>query len=639
MKKLLSETQESFQLRPTVCPHRSMDSPTMDSPTMDSPTMGCRFMDYWFIDYWGSQGPTGRRGCWSAWLGWSRTFRGIDRFFQGLVSGPLLVVFGLLLAFLSPVCAQPIQDYANYEAASTRMRQLAESPIVRLSSLAKTASGRDVWLLTVGNGQMHEKPAILILGHVHSSHPVGGELAERLVGLIAEGANEEPFKTLLQKYTLYVIPRPSPDNLRGFFSKPYRQLAGNARPTDDDRDGTQGEDPSEDLDADGVITQMRVADPTGPYRLHPDDPRLLIKADRQKGEQGRWALYSEGRDNDGDGRFNEDSGDGVAFNKNFPFQYPFFQDGAGPHQVSEPETQAVADFAFDHPNIAAVFCFTLEDNLFHPWKTDRKAQQQRIKTTLHTDDAPYLNRLAQIYKKLHGGKNAPRSPEGRGSFSEWAYFHYGRWSLAARAWWVPAVPAENKDRQASGDKRASEERNALRWLEQRKIAGFSEWTKIEHPDFPGQTVEVGGFHPFVRLNPPADQLQPLAQKHAQFVAELAKMLPQVKLTKPRVQPLGGGVYEISVTVINDGALPTMSKMGEITRQAYPLQLAIELPKEVTLVKDSPRTTIKPLAGSGGHSRHSWLVRGPQKQQLTVSVSVSAPAVGSDRLNLTLKPGR
>ena len=40
---------------------------------------------------------------------------------------------------------------------------------------------------------------------------------------------------------------------------------------------------------------------------------------------------------------------------------------------------------------------------------------------------------AEQYRKLHGGKDAPGSPKGEGSFSEWAYFHYGRWSLAARA--------------------------------------------------------------------------------------------------------------------------------------------------------------------------------------------------------------
>ena len=60
----------------------------------------------------------------------------------------------------------------------------------------------------------------------------------------------------------------------------------------------------------------------------------------------------------------------MAFNRNFPFHYPYFKPGAGPNAVSEIETRAVADFAFDHRNIAIVFCFSPEDNLMHVWKPD-----------------------------------------------------------------------------------------------------------------------------------------------------------------------------------------------------------------------------------------------------------------------------
>ena len=41
-------------------------------------------------------------------------------------------------------------------------------------------------------------------------------------------------------------------------SHPFREPAGNARKTDDDRDFEFGEDPPEDLNGDGWITQMRI---------------------------------------------------------------------------------------------------------------------------------------------------------------------------------------------------------------------------------------------------------------------------------------------------------------------------------------------------------------------------------------------
>ena len=135
----------------------------------------------------------------------------------------------------------------------------------------------------------------------------------------------------------------------------------------------------------------------------------------------------------------------------------------GPSAVSEPEHRALADFLFDRTNIAAVFCFSPDDNLFHPWKPDKQAEGARIKTTVLSADAPALEFLAADYKKLHGGKDAPESAEARGSFASWAYFHYGRWSLAARGWWIPQVEppkpkpaegAEEKEKKPSGENAA-----------------------------------------------------------------------------------------------------------------------------------------------------------------------------------------
>ena len=131
-------------------------------------------------------------------------------------------------------------------------------------------------------------------------------------------------------------------------------------------------------------------------------------------------------------------------------QIPVLQSRAGPNQVSEPETRAVADFAFDHANIAAVFCFSPEDNLMHPWKP--ADNQGRIKTAIQKDDEAHVDYIAEKYREIQSGKEAPTSSPGQGSFSEWAYFHYGRWSLAARGRWIPQVKAEKKaDEQPADD--------------------------------------------------------------------------------------------------------------------------------------------------------------------------------------------
>ena len=63
---------------------------------------------------------------------------------------------------------------------------------------------------------------------------------------------------------------------------------------DADNDGRFDEDGPEDLNKDGYISIMRVKDPKGPYMVHPEDPRLLRRADAAKGEAGGYAIYWEG---------------------------------------------------------------------------------------------------------------------------------------------------------------------------------------------------------------------------------------------------------------------------------------------------------------------------------------------------------
>ena len=79
-------------------------------------------------------------------------------------------------------------------------------------------------------------------------------------------------------------------------------------------------------------------------------------------------MYSEGIDNDKDGKFNEDGAGGVSFNSNFSYNYEEHGLNAGLYPMSEPESKAVADFLFDHFNIYSVFAFGPQDNLGQPLK-------------------------------------------------------------------------------------------------------------------------------------------------------------------------------------------------------------------------------------------------------------------------------
>lgn len=543
----------------------------------------------------------------------------------------------IAIAMCSPTLAD---GYSNYESFRQQIDDLAQNENIKAKSLAKTLGERDIIALTIARGDHDKKPGFLILGNTHAPHIIGSELAMRLASELAKD------QELLKRFTFYVIPRPSPDATETYFSKPSIERNTNERKTDDDGDGEFDEDGPDDLNGDGFITMMRIVDPSGEYMEHPDDPRVLIKADPKKDEQGKFRLIPEGRDNDLDDQFDEDAAGGVAFNNNFTYAYPYYKPGAGPHQVSETESRAVADFAFDHPNIAAVFSFGIEDNLMHQWKP--LGDKANPKGGVQGPDAPYFDFIRRKYQKIHGGKNAPPSPPIKGSFHQWAYMHFGRWAFSARAWWPPKVnpkkPKENgekkeekkeekkDEKKPANEKRGADTINLLRWFESEKIDGFVKWTKVDHPDFPDQEVEVGGIKPFVALNPPAVQINDLAKKHHEFLIALTTMMPIVKIDRVKVDALGGNVFRVTVKVANNGYLPTSSKMGEVSRKTHPLQIKLDLPKDAKLIKGHGRTTLKPIAGRGGKAEYIWLLRTSAKQ---LTVNVSSPSVGSDTTQVNL----
>jgi hypothetical protein len=556
-----------------------------------------------------------------------------------------------------------IAGYADYNELVRQVAALAKPGWCEVSSLGTTLGGRKIFLISVTAGPTAaaERPAILIVGSVHAPQLMGSELAVRMARpLIDRAGKDTAVKELLDRFTFYIIPRPSPDASEAFFQLPLREREGNLRITRDSRD-PDSKDPAEDLNGDGMITMTRVADDSGHWMVHPDDPRILIQANHEKAEHGQYELYTEGRHDD-DIPLRKSSGDGwgegVAFNHNFPFRYPYFKPGAGPNAVSEVESRAVADFAFDHPNIAIVFSFTPEDNLMHPWHPG--GDQGRAKTSLQQDDAAEFDHVAEEYRTLHGGSDAPESPTGEGSFSEWAYFQYGRWSFAARGWWIPKVdpPADlpeehqratpgvvpplptptklaEKHKPLSGEKRGAEQLNALNWMARERIDGFVPWTPIQHPDFPGRKVEVGGFKPFVLLNPPAKELDPLAERHTDFVLQLARLMPRLKIREARAEPLGSGIQRITVTVENTGYLATSSAMGQLSGEVFPLLLRLDAPKGSQYLKGTPRTELERIRG-GDKVRWTWLIRPPEGKPSHATVRVSAPAAGFATATFELK---
>ena len=577
--------------------------------------------------------------------------------FRPVVRPFWFLLMNIALIMMGHTVAQAAQYYDN-KSLGKHLVSLAEqrSDLLRVDSIARSIGRRRIWLVEAGKGTKQDRktrPAMLVVAGIEGSDLMGCSVAVSwLEHLVEQYQKDAEIKKLLKTMTIYIIPQLNPDAAEHFFAQPQFETSLNDKPVDNDHDGLIDEDGPEDLNNDGLITWMRIEDAEGEYILDPEEDRLLIKADHLKGEVGAWRYLAEGIDNDRDELWNEDGPGGVNFNRNFPYNYKFFAPDAGVHQVSEAETRALADFVIEHPNIGMVVTYGAADNLSKTPKGARPAGRRKPMTAIHEDDVGYYRVMGEFYRKALGLDKELEGASVPGAFSDWVYYHRGRLSLAARAW-SPAVAVElskatekkektkqeqteeneeksseseseesnkrsDKDSKEDVDKRNEKERQELKWFDEYAPEAFVKWQAIEHPDFPDQRAEVGGYCPFALTNPPAGMIDQIVAKHADFLTTVAQRLGRIGIRKIETQHLGRSVYEVKIQVENTGFLSTLLAHGQTTRQIHPTRLVMELDDKFFL-SGTRITNLQVIQGSGGMVEVRQIIQAPNLKKIDFEV--------------------
>lgn len=267
-----------------------------------------------------------------------------------------ILVGGGLFACTARGMAQTGDEGGKYHTPSEVHEILNEihdsnRSITKVYNLAESPGSRELLMIEIGpevdsNGKT--VPAIFVVGNLEGTIPISTEASLYLIDEILEN-------DAATDKTWYILPNGNPDAATNYFAAPMVQDSRNDQPHNDDMDENTDEDGWEDLNGDGLITQMRVKDPTGDMMIIEAEPLLMKKADPSKGEKGAYKVYTEGIDNDGDGSYNEDSEGGVNVNRNFPHLFEDFTETGGSWPGSTPEVYAILEFAFSHPEIAMTF--------------------------------------------------------------------------------------------------------------------------------------------------------------------------------------------------------------------------------------------------------------------------------------------
>jgi len=524
--------------------------------------------------------------------------------------------------------------------AAVRDLHAAYPDLTELRSIGKSEEGRDIWLLTINNsktGKDTDKPGVYVDGTIHGNEIQATEVCLYLAWYLLDGYDRIPaIKDVVDHRAFYILPVVNVDGRWHFFSEASGYDIGRSArvPHDDDRDGLLDEDPYEDLNGDGEILEMRVRDPFGGYKTHPDDPRVMVRV--KPGETGEWELLgTEGIDNDGDGRLNEDPPGYLDMNRNYGFKWQpqYVQGGAGDFPMSGQVTQAISAFVVSKPNICFNFAFHNSGGMLLRGPGSKLAGQYPPSDVKVWD---FLGKEGE--KIIPGYKYAVSSEElytTHGDFDEWMYSNLGIYGFVGELFMSSQEqyrkPGEHgatgdEDNSFYGGTKGDEKQKFNDIVNQGQM--FADWKPFDHPQF--GKIEIGGWRTFTTRIPPTFMLPELVHRNASLVIFTAQNAPEVKLEVLDVKNLGGDLHRVRIRASNMKAIPSLSSKAMQKKLSRPDILALagaglEVVSGAT-VEDLRLDVVSPVEyhperiftsiPAFGKQDIQWIVRGKGKATVT-----------------------
>lgn len=470
--------------------------------------------------------------------------------------------------------------YHDYREATELLQKLvaAHPDLVSLESLGKSYGGRDMWVLTVTRKDEpggNERPAFWIDGGIHANEIQASEVVLYTAWFLAETAGTNQYvDELLRDRIFYLCPMLSPDSRDAHFYEPNSTNSPRSgqRPVDDDRDGLIDEDGADDLDGDGSIMLMRIADPNGSVRPDEEFPDRLVPP--STGKKGSYRILGmEGIDNDGDGMVNEDGDGSYDPNRNWGWNWQpeYVQGGAHQYPFSILEDRMVADFIRRHPNLAGAQTYHNAGGMIlrGPGAKDDRFEPADIavydelgkKGELLLPKYRYMNVAEDLYEVYGGEIDWLHQTQGIFTFTNelftgWNFFRKDEPDAAEGGFF--------------GSPTAQYEFNRSLLLGE----GMTPWREVDHPQY--GKVEIGGVKKSWVRQPPSFLLEEECHRNMAFTFLHAMEMPKVVIQSVDVVAKypAEGIYQVTAIVENQRLIPTHSAADRARRITPPDEVSL-----------------------------------------------------------------
>lgn len=601
----------------------------------------------------------------------------------------LFVIALFFLLFFSLLCAEvkgtktlalrkyDFTHYYEYEELTNYLKDMnkAYPQLTELKALCKSQMGRDVWMLIINNpktGQPEDKPGFM-LNQIHAGEVIAAASCSYTIWyLLSNYGKDKNVTKIMDNIVWYIIPRLDVDGAEAYLTE--KPAGKDPAPIDNDGDGKFDEDPPEDLDGDGFIVQMRKIDPLGDWKVSKKDPRMMVKRIADESEGTFYKIYTEGIDNDGDGKINEDSfSKGFLSNRNYPgnWQPDITQGGAKRYPMEESTTRAEVDFVADHPNIAiynqhhccgrvilrpsatypdekfkskedlelfkviSARCLELSGwdlaTSIYDWRVPPDKPDRKPNQVYRDKDGKLRNAPEGMYPEESGGEvsygcdeceNEYQSDRGYfawGSALDTMYDLFGIFGLGDEHW---REPDYDKDGMAT-------EEEKFKWNdEEMKGKIFINWHSFSHLTL--GKVEIGGWRR-TKVSPPEGELvQKECEMANSFVIYLASLAARLKIGEMIITDKKGGIYQVDMTVENTGVMPTSTEQAQLLNIVEPVLLEIEPDDNIEILFGENKVKLGQIKGNSKSREITYILRRKDASKKAVlKASVKSQRAGQD----------
>lgn len=538
------------------------------------------------------------------------------------------------------------QYFTNEQLQTTITNwQREKADLLEVREIGRSHEGRPIFLLVVtdqNTGPDTNKPAVWIDANIHATEITGTTVALGIAYTLLSGYGTDPeINDLLERSVYYILPRMNPDGAALCLAEKPKYLRSGVRPYpyEEPEEGLH----YEDIDGDGRILEMRISDPNGDWKKHPEFPELLIKRGPAESGAEYFRIFREGLLEEFDGYLIKIPRplEGLDYNRNFPFDWKPEADqmGAGPYPGSEPEIRAVLDFISTHPNInLAITYHTFSRVILRPFSTKPDEEMETADLWIYQQIGEEGQRQTgyRCVSTYHDFLYHPKEVT-TGAFDDWMYDHLGIFAYTVELWDLP-TEAGIKDRKFIDWFRlhpVEDDVKIYRWAkEQLGDDGYVPWYSFEHPQL--GKVELGGWNSiYTWRNPPTTLLTQEVERNIPFALWLGKLLPHLQTHTSEAQKISENTYHINLVVENSGFLPTCTSVQSKKRKAArPVHFEIELPPGVRLLEGKRKVAADHLEGrsnklmsatiwsqspTDNRCRVEWVVEAAPGTKLSISI--------------------